>query len=55
LVVVNLKKLLTWAGVALLLFLLITQPVGAAGMVTNILNSLRDAAEALITFVRSLF
>ncbi|WP_188316463.1 hypothetical protein [Solihabitans fulvus] len=51
----NLKKILTWAGIALLLFFLITQPTQSAGLVTNILNTLKGAAEALITFVRQLF
>jgi preprotein translocase subunit YajC len=52
---VNLKKILTFAGIALLLFFLIAEPQQAAQLVTNILNSLRTAAEALITFVRQLF
>ena len=42
-------------GIALLLFFLIAEPQQAAQLVTNILNSLRTAAEALITFVRQLF
>lgn len=52
---VNLKKILTFAGIALLLFFLIAEPQQAAQLVQNILNSLRTAAEALITFVRQLF
>jgi hypothetical protein len=52
---VNLKKLLIFAGVALLLFFLIAEPQQAAQLVHNILNALRTAAEALITFVRQLF
>ncbi|WP_189054698.1 hypothetical protein [Longimycelium tulufanense] len=51
----NLKKILTWAGIALLLFFLITQPTQSADLVNNILSTLKEAAEALITFVRSLF
>jgi len=52
---VNVKKILTWAGIALLLFFLITQPTQSADVVTGILDSLRQAAEALITFVKQLF
>ncbi|WP_169533952.1 MULTISPECIES: hypothetical protein [Actinoalloteichus] len=51
----NLKKILTFAGIALLLFFLISDPVGSGDVVNNILNSLRQAAEAIITFVRNLF
>ncbi|MCP2259589.1 hypothetical protein LX15_003294 [Streptoalloteichus tenebrarius] len=51
----NLKKILTWAGIALLLFFLITQPTQSADLVNGILRTLKEAAEALITFVRSLF
>lgn len=51
----NLKKILTFAGIALLLFFLIAEPQQAAQLVQNILNLLRMAAEALITFVRQLF
>ena len=55
LVVVDTKKILVLAGVALLVFFLVTQPTQSAGIVNNILNTLKDAAEALITFVRSVF
>jgi hypothetical protein len=55
LIIMNMKKILTWAGIALLLFFLITQPNQSAGVVTGILNTLRQAAEALITFVKTLF
>jgi hypothetical protein len=51
----NLKKILTFAGVGLLLFFLIAEPSQAAQLVKNILGTLREAAEALITFVRQLF
>lgn len=50
----NLKKLLTWVGVALALFFLITRPTQASGLVTNILGMLKNAAEALVTFVHTL-
>lgn len=55
LVIVNLKKILTWIGVALLLFFLITQPSQSAGVVTGILNWLKVSAEAIITFVKQIF
>jgi hypothetical protein len=52
---VNLKKLLTWGAVALVLFFLISAPTQASTLVDNILNMLKNAAEAIVTFVRSLF
>jgi hypothetical protein len=51
---VNLKKLLVWGGIALALFFLISAPTQASGLVTNILHLLQTAAQALVTFVRSL-
>jgi hypothetical protein len=51
----NAKKIVTVLVVLLVLFFLITQPTQSAAFVTNILNWLREAAEALITFVKSLF
>ncbi|HEX3650337.1 MAG TPA: hypothetical protein VHV49_18075 [Pseudonocardiaceae bacterium] len=51
----NLKKILTWAGIALVLFFLITAPTQASGLVTNILNLLKSGAESIVTFVQSLF
>jgi len=50
----NIKKLLTWAGVALVLFFLVSAPTEAAGLVHNVLGTLRGAATALITFVQNL-
>jgi hypothetical protein len=55
LIVVNAKKLITFAVVALVLFFVIAQPGNAAGLVTNILHFLRDSAESVITFVRNVF
>jgi len=52
---VNGKKAAILAGVALLVFFLVTQPVQVAGIVNGILDTLKDGAEALITFVRSVF
>ncbi|MFC3893240.1 hypothetical protein ACFOWZ_17345 [Lentzea rhizosphaerae] len=51
----NLKKVLVLAGVALVLFLLITQPEQSAAAVQQVLGWLRQGAESIITFVRSLF
>ncbi|TCO58633.1 hypothetical protein EV192_105704 [Actinocrispum wychmicini] len=53
--IVNTKKILVLTGIALLVFFLVTQPQQSAGIVNNIINTLKDAAEALITFVRSVF
>jgi hypothetical protein len=52
---VNAKKLISLAVVALLLFYLITQPTQSANAVHTVLGWLRDGAEAIITFVKSLF
>jgi hypothetical protein len=54
LIIMNAKKILTWAGIAMLLFVLVTRPNDSAGMVAQILNTLRMAAEAIITFVNTL-
>lgn len=51
----NLKKLLVWAGIALVVFFLVSAPTQASHLVTNILDMLKGAATALVTFVRSLF
>ncbi|GAA3439386.1 hypothetical protein GCM10018954_090070 [Kutzneria kofuensis] len=55
LVAVNLKKILIWAGVALVLFFLVSAPAQAATLVHNVLGTLRGGAEALISFVQNLF
>ena len=49
------KKILLIVGVALLAFFLISQPVQSAQLVNDILLGLKNAAEAVITFVRSVF
>lgn len=51
----DVKKILSLAGIALVLFFVIAQPEGAANLVGNILGFLREAAEAVITFVSSVF
>ncbi|MEV6912823.1 MULTISPECIES: hypothetical protein [Amycolatopsis] len=51
----NAKKLLTFAGIALVLFFVIAQPGQAAGLVGNIIGFLRSSAESVITFVSNVF
>ncbi len=51
----NAKKLLGFAGIALVLFFVIAQPGQAAGLVGNIIGFLRDSAESVITFVSNVF
>lgn len=51
----NLKKILVLMGVALALFLLATQPEQSANAVQQVLSWLRQGAESIITFIRSLF
>ncbi|MFD7658592.1 hypothetical protein ACFV4N_31845 [Actinosynnema sp. NPDC059797] len=51
----NVKKVVTLAAVALVLFLLITQPNESAEAVHTALGWLEQAAQSIITFVRSLF
>ncbi|MDT7726891.1 MAG: hypothetical protein QOI21_3467 [Actinomycetota bacterium] len=51
----NVKKILIVGVVALVLFFLITQPTESAGAVHNVLGWLKKGAEAIVTFVRTLF
>jgi len=51
----NLKKLVIWGGVALAVFFLITAPLQASNFVTHILDLLKNAAEAMVSFVKTLF
>ncbi|AXX32983.1 hypothetical protein KCV87_27610 [Actinosynnema pretiosum subsp. pretiosum] len=51
----ELKKVLSLAGVALVLFFLITQPDQSAETVKGVLAWLRESAESIITFIRALF
>jgi hypothetical protein len=52
---VNAKKLIVLVAVAFVLFFLITQPSESANVVHTVLTWLKDGAESIITFVRSLF
>jgi hypothetical protein len=54
-VAVNAKKLVTWIVVALVAYLLIGRPIESANAVHQVLDWVRQGAEALITFVRSVF
>ena len=51
----NTKKALIIVGAALIAFFLISQPVQSAQLVNDILLGLKNAANAVITFVRSVF
>lgn len=51
----NAKKLITLVAVAFVLFFLITQPTQSATVVHNVLGWLQNGAQAIITFIRSLF
>lgn len=51
----GMKKILVIGVVALVLFFLITQPHQSADFVHRVLGWLKDGAEAIVTFVRSLF
>lgn len=55
LIVVDVKKILSIAGIALVLFFVIAQPGQAANLVGNIIDFLRSSAEAVITFVSNVF
>jgi hypothetical protein len=52
---VNVKKASIIVGAALIAFFLISQPVQSAELVNQILLGMKNAAEAVITFVRSVF
>jgi hypothetical protein len=46
-----LKKVLTWAGVAFVIYYLATDPHGAAHFVTNGLNWLKTAGNSMAQFL----
>jgi hypothetical protein len=48
------KKLLTWGAIAFVIFYLVTQPAGAAGVVHGAWHDLGTAGHALSQFVNSL-
>lgn len=49
------KKVLTLLGVALVIFLILTNPNGASGSVQNIGNILYNAAQSVTVFFTNLF
>ncbi|MBB4684901.1 hypothetical protein [Amycolatopsis jiangsuensis] len=49
------KKIIVVGVVVLVLFFLITQPTGSAELVHRVLGWLREGAEAIVTFFRTLF
>ncbi|MBP2472056.1 hypothetical protein JOF53_000928 [Crossiella equi] len=51
----NVKKLIVVLAVVLVIYLVISDPTGAAGGVQNGVGMLRNAAESVITFVQRLF
>ena len=50
----NAKKIAGWAVVVFLAWYLFTQPSGAAHIVHNILNLLKQAGSSIATFLNSL-
>jgi len=54
-IAVDVKKVMILTGAALLVFFLVTQPVQSAGIVNSIITTLREGAEAVITFVSTVF
>jgi hypothetical protein len=46
-----LKKVLTWAGIAFVIYYLATSPDGAAHVVDSALNWLKSAGNSLATFL----
>jgi len=51
----DVKKLLTIVIAAIVLFYVITEPTSAGNAVQVILGWLRDGAEAIITFMKTVF
>ncbi len=49
-----LKKALTWAAIAFVIYYLAVDPHGAAGLVTGLLNALKTAAHSLASFLSSI-
>lgn len=54
-IAMDVKKVATIVVAAIVLFYVITQPTAAGQAVQDILGWLRDGAEAIITFMRSIF
>jgi hypothetical protein len=50
-VIVMLKKVLTWAAVAFVIYYLATSPTGAANVVTGAIDWLKEAGNSLASFL----
>ncbi|WP_232660428.1 hypothetical protein [Pseudonocardia sp. TRM90224] len=50
----NVKKIVGLLAIALLIFFVVTQPDGAANSLSNIVGTLRDAAESVTRFFTQL-
>jgi hypothetical protein len=48
------KKVLTWGGIAFLVYYLVTNPGGAANVVTGALHWLRNAGNSLGAFLNQI-
>lgn len=51
----NIKKVAGWTAVAFMMWFVITQPSGAAGMIQNMGDIMQNAAEGMSTFMTSIF
>ncbi len=51
----NLKKVVLFAVVGVIVFFILTQPAVAAHIVNSVLETLKEWAVAIITFVKGLF
>lgn len=49
------KRIITFLAIAFVVFIVITQPAATANLVTGILGFLRDAADAVASFIQNLF
>lgn len=52
---VKVKRIVGILAIAFLVFIVITQPAATANLVTGILNFLGNAANAVASFIQSLF
>jgi hypothetical protein len=50
----NVKRIVTWAVVAFVVFYLFTDPDGSADVVTGALGLLQQAADSVVRFFQSL-
>lgn len=50
----NVKKIVMWALIVFVVFYLFTNPDGAAGFVSHVLNGAKSAGKSLSTFLSHL-